>query len=285
LSEESTGLSTLCNWFEDLYKTRSEEFTEASLLAMEKKWLAAAANRARARLRVRRLQILPTDIIPLTAEDIDTLEDIFATVKLPIGLLNMDYAANNIRNIERVREVLEDWTIVKSSNIPKHGKQRSELKLLGFVSGNELSPLGKRASKSSDVREIARLWCAWLQQTSDAELEAINRLLPVAKRVLRQFFRLKKEVRDYFLKHAQRPKEDEKKTLQMIELLCNASDVVQELSLEDFEALVPLLEHPERLPEFIDKAVIDYRNNKGMRGWDFPDRLIVPLAWDEISRE
>jgi hypothetical protein len=75
------------------------------------------------------------------------------------------------------------------------------------------------------------------------------------------------------------PNEAERSTLQIIELLCNASDVVQELSLEDIKTLAPLLQHPGRLPAFVRNAVLDYKDNKGRRGWDFPDRRIVPLAW------
>jgi hypothetical protein len=75
------------------------------------------------------------------------------------------------------------------------------------------------------------------------------------------------------------PSDAERPTLQIIELLCNASDVVQELSLEDIEALAPLLAQPQRLPQFVCNAVLDYQDNKGTRGWDFPDRKIVPLAW------
>ena len=74
------------------------------------------------------------------------------------------------------------------------------------------------------------------------------------------------------------------RTLQIIEFLCNASDVVQELSLEDIKALEPLLKSPERLPEFVRNAVLDYQDNKGTRGWDFPDRKIVPLAWNDAAR-
>jgi hypothetical protein len=59
---------------------------------------------------------------------------------------------------------------------------------------------------------------------------------------------------------------------------------VQELSLEDINALAPLLQRPERLPEFVRNAVLDYQDNKGTRGWDFPDRRIVPLAWKEADK-
>jgi hypothetical protein len=127
-----------------------------------------------------------------------------------------------------------------------------------------------------------RLWCRWLQGTPDAELAAINNRLFVAKRVFAQFWRLQPEVRDYFLANAEGP--GDRPTAQTIELLCNARDVVQELSLDDIRTLTPLLEQPQRLPQFVREAIADYRNNKGTRSWDFPDRRIFPIAWREAVR-
>jgi hypothetical protein len=219
---------------------------------------------------------------PLAAEDLDTVEDVFATVQLPIGLLNMDYAANNIRNVGRVQTVLADWENVVRDTRPAHSKQRSELKLLGFATGSNLTPLGRAAAVAGSVEGIARLWCAWLQQTANMELARINPRLLVAKRVFTQFWKMKEEVQNHFLRHAVRPSETERPTLQTIELLCNASEVVQELSLEDIAALSPLLRQPQRLPEFVRNAVLDYQDNKGTRGWDFPDRRILPSAWKEV---
>jgi hypothetical protein len=281
LSSDSAGLSKLKNWFDDLFRVRSSEFTGETLRLMEEKWRAAAVNRTRARLRVRRglvVTALPATA-PLAAEDLDTLEDVFATVQLPIGLLNMDYAGNNIRNVDRVRTVLADWPNVATRRRGAYGKQRSELKLLGFAIGSNLTPLGRQAAATGSVEDVARIWCGWLQQTPDAELAGVNAKLLVAKRVFTQFWQLKEEVRNYFLNRAAHPTNAERPTLQIIELLCNASDVVQELSLEDVQALAPLVSHPQRLPQFVRDAVLDYQDNKGMRGWDFPDRKIVPLAW------
>jgi HKD family nuclease len=116
LGDDCSGLTTLNNWFDDLFARRSTEFTAEALRVMEEKWRAAAVHRARARLRVRRALVArPAEVVPagavpgLAAEDLDTLEDVFASVQLPIGLLNMDYAGNNIRNVERVQTVLRDW--------------------------------------------------------------------------------------------------------------------------------------------------------------------------------
>jgi hypothetical protein len=63
----------------------------------------------------------------------------------------------------------------------------------------------------------------------------------------------------------------------------NANEIVQELSLEDFKTLMPLLEQNERLPVHIQKAIKDYLDNKGSRGWEFPDRKIIPLAWKDTQ--
>jgi len=219
----------------------------------------------------------------LAAEDLDTLEDVFATVQLPIGLLNMDYAGNNIRNVGRVREVLADWPNVILGTRSAHNKQRSELKLLGFARGVKLTELGRQAAAAGSNEEVARLWCAWLQKATNEEIASVNTKLFVAKRVFAQFWRLNAEVQNYFLDHAAKPTDAERPTLQIIELLCNASDVVQELSLADIQALVPLLAQTQKLPDFVRDAVLDYQDNKGTRGWDFPDRKIVPQAWKEVS--
>jgi hypothetical protein len=202
LGDDSTGLRTLNVWFNDLFQNRSAEFTPERLRAMEVHWRAAATRRAVARLRVRRgLAVLPgVARRRLEAEDTDTLEDVFATVQLPIGLLNIDYAGNNIRNLNHVREVLANWNTGHTS-----GKQRSELKLLGFADPPTLTPLGQAAAAAPSLEEIARLWCAWVQSTSDAELANINERLLAAKRVFPQFWELQREVRDYFLAEAERP--------------------------------------------------------------------------------
>ena len=91
---------------------------------------------------------------------------------------------------------------------------------------------------------MARLWCAWVQGTSDRELDAINQRLLVAKRVFPQFWRMERGVRDYFLSEAERPAD--RRTVQTIELLCNGSGVVQGLSLDDIRTLSPMLEQARR---------------------------------------
>jgi hypothetical protein len=104
--------------------------------------------------------------------------------------------------------------------------------------------------------------------------------LSAAKRALSQFWRLKKEVRDYFLENV--GVKGSRGTLQTIELLCNAGGVVQELSLSEIETLSDLL-RSDRVPEYIRDEVKNYFANKGPRGWDTDDRRVVPQAWREAS--
>jgi HKD family nuclease len=241
LSSDHGSLVTLKNWFDDLFDHRTEVFTPARLREMETKWKQAAAQRAQNRLRTRRGVVLPPGAPPLPVgpEDLDALEDVFATIQLPIGLLNMDYAGKNVRNIAKVREVL-------ARPAAASGKQKSELKLLGFMEHGNLTQLGRTAAAAGSEAEVAGIWCQWLQATPDADLAAINAKLLVAKRVFPQFWKLKQAVRDYFLANAQSP--TDRRTLQTIELLCNARDVVQELSLDDMRTLSTLLIQPQRLP-------------------------------------
>jgi len=273
LSEEPNGLGLLNGWFDGLFNQSSEPFTPELLREMEEKWRTTAAARARNRLRIRRnlVETSGSGAIAVSPEDEDTVEDVLATIQLPIGLLNMDYAANNVRNIDKLREVLKNPDEAS-------GKQQSELKLLGFMLNGKLSVLGRAAAQARTNAEVARLWCRWLKQTSDTQLREINLRLLDAKRVLPQFWRLKQDVRGYFLANARSPKE--RTTLQTIELLCNAREVVQELSLDDIRTLSRLLQSGQ-VPDYIREQVVEYFSNKGQRSWDTDDRRIIPLAWKE----
>src|SRR5581483_5064067 len=221
---------------------------------------------------------VPIRTAPVAADDIDTLEDVFATIQLPIGLLNIDYGGNNIRNIDFAREVLADPTHASSKN-------RSDLKLLGFMREGRLTDLGRRAGRARTTKEFAVLWCRWLQRTEDAELEEINSKLLVAKRVFPQFWQLQEDVRNFFLNNADRAQRrgNLRTLLQTIELLCNARDVVQELTLEEMQTLSRLLEERSSLPAFIRPEVASYFDNKGARGWDTKDRCIMPIAWRQAA--
>lgn len=160
----------------------------------------------------------------------------------------------------------------------RHSTQKSELKLRDFAQPPALTALGRAAAAATSEEAVARLWCAWLQATPDGALATVNPQLVVAKRVFARFWNLQPDVRNYFLAHAENPGEQVKRTLQNIELLCNASSVAESLSLADIEALAPLLDNPSRLPAFVGEAVSEYRDNKGRRGWG-SDRRVVTQAW------
>ncbi len=68
-----------------------------------------------------------------------------------------------------------------------------------------------------------------------------------------------------------------------IELLCNANAVIEDLSLDDFRTLAPLLTQAERIPIAVRHSVVDYLDNKGTRTWEYPDRRIVLLAWKAVQ--
>ena len=276
LSEETVGLKTLHGWFNELFEKRTEAFTPERLRKMEEKWKSLAAARLLSRLQLHQKKIdkPKSKPEPVGPEDIDTLEDVFATIQLPIGLLNMDYAGNNVRNLAKLREVL-------ASPARATGKQQSELKLLGYMRGGNLTELGRAAAALTSNEAVARLWCQWLQRTPNDELEAINSKLLIAKRVFPQFWRLKEDVRTYFLDHAQNP--EDRRTLQTIELLCNARDVVQDLSLENMRTLSNLLGDIQRVPDYIRLDVMDYFENKGTRSWSTADRRVLPEAWKAVS--
>lgn len=281
LGSDPEDLSVLKYWFDDVFENHAEEFSSEQLESMEIRWKHAASARARSRLKIRR-DIIVTDSseAPILAEDVDTLEDIFATLQTPIGLLNFDYAGNNIRNLAHLRNVLADWDRVRVSKISS--KPRSELKLLGFVIDGELTQLGVSAVAAQSEEEVARLWCRWLQQSEDDELNSINPKLTIAKRVFKQFWRLQADVRDYFLSNAVQPQE--RRFMQTIELLCNSTEVVQELSLDDVRTLVPMLDQIDRLPTHVRNEISQYFENKGTRGWTKADRNTLPNAWHNAEQ-
>lgn len=276
LGEDRADLKVLHEWFNDLFENRSSEVTSKALLAMEEYWRAAAGVRAATRLLARRSLPAKRPLAAIEAEDVEVIEDVFATISPEIGLLNMDYARNNIRRVARIREALAKWAHISVSTTALAAKQRSELSLLGFVRGHELTELGRRAQGAGSDAAFAEAWCRWIQETPDVDLERINTRLKVAKRVFRRFWKMRPEVRSHFLAHAEGPRDA---TLQTIELLCNAGDLAEHLSLDDVRTLVPLLERRSGLPVHVREAVDEYFGNKGRRSWKYADRRVVPEAW------
>jgi HKD family nuclease len=280
---DRNSLKVLDEWFRGLFSRQSNTISEQDLLVMEEQWRRTAAARVRTHFQRIPRVITPRRerIVPITVADLDAIEDVFATIQLPIGLVNFDHSRNNIRNLGHLRNVLAHWDQIRTAPGQTAGKQRSELRLLGLIENHELTDLGRRAAAVRTEDELARIWCDWIGQAADSFLEQLNERLPAFKRAAQQFWRLQPEVRDFFLANVQN--RSEKQTLQTVELLCNASDIVQELSLENFRSLTPLIAQGERLPEYIREAVAEYHDNKGTRGWDLPDRRTMLLAWREAD--
>ena len=152
-------------------------------------------------------------------------------------------------------------------------KERSELRLLGFMQSGKLSALGIKARGCRTTAAVAKLWSSWLKRTPNEALNSTNRRLASFKRAATRFWRLKSEVRNFFLRELSNP--EERKTLQAIELCCNGSEVVESFLINDFRAMAPFMLRGKRLSPFIRRAVADYLDNKGSRSWKTDDRRIV----------
>lgn len=270
LGSNPEHLALLGQWFNELFDS-TQEFTPETLQQMSEKWSRAATERARYRFRTRRdaLPIAPAAVI---SEDLDALEDIFATLLTPVGLLCFDYAGNNVRNIAQARLVLQDLT-------QANDKQRSETKLLGFTHDGALTEMGQLARNAPSEMDFAQIWCRWIQTTPEAILHEVNPRLLRAKQVFPQFWRLQPEVIDYFLNNAHDPETTTRRILQTVELLCNVQAVVENLSLEDIRAVSELLVDPESLPLEVRGHIFEYFDNKGTRSWGTEDRRTLPIAW------
>lgn len=269
LGDDQVMLHSLNGWFDNLFKTQTSVFTPELLIKMEARWQQAAANRIWTRTQVRKHKL--SDVLEESEpEDTDVLEDALATLALPLGLLNMDYAGNNVRTISKMMRDLGN------PNRAQSGKTRSEMKLLGFMEGSSLTPLGSRARNARTPDQLALIWCSWIKSTSDSELATINPRLMAAKRVFTRFWELAPEVRDFFF--ANLDNRAERLVLQTIELLCNGAAVVQSLSVEEIRLLSELL-HSGNIPAYIREEISEYEQNKGTRGWSSDDRRVVVNAW------
>ena len=258
----------LTRWFGVLFRDpAAQEIDERFVEEYEKRWKRAAGARVPLR-RISQIRGGP-DVAP-TPEDLDTLDDAFSTITLPVGTLGFDHAGNNIRNLSRLLDVM--------SRYPKIGtKEASELHLLGFMRDGKLSPLGVKVKRCRTATAAAKLWTSWVKRTPDTVLNALNSRLTSFKRAAKRFWRLKPEVRKFFLR--QITNSDVRETLQAIELCCNGSEVVESLLINDFRAMAPFMLSGKRLSEFIRYAVADYLSNKGSRSWTSDDRRVVLTSW------
>lgn len=271
-------LKKLRRWFNALFSDTGRTIgLDKNLLAkISQDWKATAANRLKS-LQVKRRKHLRAEPGPeISPEDLLVMEDLFSTIKLPIGILSIDHARNNIRNLRRLLEVLSRYPQVSS-------KERSELRLLGFVDRSELNHLGGIARMCRTEKSLAKIWCRWVLGQKISELEKINSRIASFKRAARQFWRLKFAVRRFFLTNLESG--ENRNILQTIELLCNSGDIVRELTLNDFKLLTSLLSKRDLLPDFLRKAIIDYQNNKGSRSWKGEDRKTMLTAWRDVCEE
>jgi len=267
----------LQRWFDHFFADRLAKCVDQNFIrAYEARWKSSSANRIRLRRLLMGLHKTRKSAKTPTTEDFDVLDDIFSAIRLPVATLGFDHAGNNIRNLRRLLEVL--------SRFPQVGdKERSELHLLGFLNGMGLTRLGLRVRGARSEREIARHWCHWVRTTSEKSLAERNPRLISFRRAANQFRELRPDVRRYFLKKI--TSAADRSLLQTIELLCNGSAAVQNLSIEDFRSLSKLSLNVESLPEFIGRAVSDYLTNKGSRSWTNSDRRVVLESYGRTPRD
>lgn len=258
----------IADWFERLFHDpNATEVTRSFIGAYEKRWRPASRMRAHAsRTGRKRSGVLD----PARPEDRDVLDDVFSTIRLPVGTLGFDHAGNNIRNLSRVVKVLSRYPRI-------NGKEKSELHLLGFMKAGDLSALGRAARKCRSEHQVADLWCSWLRKRPEQNLRALNPRLASFRRAATRFWRLRPDVRACFFRELNNP--NERTTLQAIELCCNGSDLVEAFTLADFKGIAPAVVTGGGLGQFIAHAISDYRDNKGSRSWKTPDRGYLLRSW------
>ncbi len=269
-------LRKLQKWFDHLFRDRLAKYVDSEFVReYEVKWKAASAARARLHRTSKKFYKRDKTSKEYTNEDVDVLDDVFSTIKLPVGTLGFDHAGNNIRNLSRAINVLSRFPRVND-------KERSELHLLGFLNGTDLTSLGKKGQGARTEKEIARYWCNWIHDTGDALLEQRNPRLVSFRRAASQFWNLKPDVRRFFLTKIKSA--SGRPLLQTIELLCNGSDLVRTFSPDDFKSLTPTVLNGKGLPEYIRLALADYHGNKGSRSWTSNDREVVLKAFRETHK-
>jgi len=270
-------LGQLRDWFNKLFEDvkHSSDVDDALLSKLDRLWERAAAERARvAELQQTRLRGAGRGR-KAPSENIEVLEDLFATIRTPIGILSFDHAGNNVRNLGRALEVLLRYPKLSD-------KERSELHLLGFLKEGRLTNLGAKARRYRTVEGLAGEWCSWIASQSDDELKSLNTRLASFKRAATQFWKLRPEVHRFFLENLAYP--SQRKLLQTIELLCNGSSVVRRLSLGQIKLLGPQIMNTGRSTTFVAKRVREYQANKGSRSWKGEDRKTLLISWRRVLK-
>ncbi len=271
-------LEELKNWFEQLFtdNKHTTAIDRESLNRFDRIWHLAAAKRVKIEQIARKRLPKPIEEIVPSPGEVQILEDLFSTIGLPIGILSIDHARNNVRNLTRLLEVLKRYPEV-------HSKERSELRLLGFVKENTLTELGNSARNCRTEKALAETWCNWVLHVWDSELEHINPRIVSFKRAARQFWKLRQQVREFFFGNLR--SKEQRPVLQTIELLCNGSNVVRKLSLSDFVALSSVIMKAQQLPTFLQKPILEYQSNKGSRSWESDDRKTMLSAWQRMAKK
>jgi HKD family nuclease len=269
-------LAEIGDWFNKLWNAPNGTLAIDSDFIKEYRVRWRPAARARARLRrlrrrKRSLIGLPSDGHP---EDIEVLEDVCETIRVPVAILSMDQAANNIRNLQRLLTVLHAYPNI-------HSKALSELRLLGLAEGDQLTAAGRQCQRCSSVQALARAWCRWVKATPEELLLTINPHIAAFRRAATAFWRLRREVQTFFVSNLE--VRHQRNVLMAIELLCSAGGVIRELKIEDFRALAPILAAPQRLPMHLREAIEEYHRNKGARSWTGNDRRVLLDAWRDVE--
>ena len=272
-------LAELQKWFELLFRERARLITDDELERMEERWKAVAATRVRNTLtsnpRAPRKPKRKAQPTAAPVQVVEALEDILSTLQDPIVLLNFDQAGNNIRNLTKALAQLQ----IYSQSGTVSSKAQNELKLLGLVKDGSLTTVGTNVAGASSLKVFALKWCRWLATSSDSDLEEVNGRLLGLKRALTRFWTMDEDVQKYFFANSEDPSPEERPVIQMIELLCNGSELASELKLSEIRELANFISFRENLPPAVRETIDYYLSNKGARSWKSPDRTIVPTAW------
>jgi HKD family nuclease len=244
------------NYFEQLFENEQCTIVPDDLVLEKLSQIRLKTAARKIEIQRIRREFMPKPI-PTSSpspEDVDVLDDIFSTISLPIGILSIEHAGNNIRNLNRLLQVLERYPDITN-------KEHSELHLLGLMEEGELTDLGWNAKTCQTEKELAEVWCGWVLNQDEYTLKSVNPRIDSFRRAASQFWRLKAEVRSFFLDNLQVP--EKRKILKTIELLCNGGKVVRKLSLNDIKSLASILLNVNQLPTYLQEAVKDYQENKG----------------------
>jgi hypothetical protein len=165
----------------------------------------------------------------------------------------------------------------------KADKSAGDMGRLGFASNLKLTALGQ-AAVGKDWEGIAQLWAAWLKQADQADLLTINPTgrLVRARLAFETFWTFPEEVTGFFLEQSEGAKGGTRALCETIELLANAGRPLPSLSLDDVATLSSILNATTALPPAARESIKDYLENKGTRGWNFPDRKIILEAWRDL---